>query len=312
MYNEQQKSRYLKFLEKNESGSVNMYESWLFVKTENFEIKLNKDVYDFTFEEIIYMYKMLNFRNINTLSTINVMLNQYTKWAISEGLVKINQNVPGLMTRYNLEECINKALLQLKILSRNDILDIVNELQNPRDQFMILGVFEFGRGPNFCDIALTGLDSIDYKDQTMKLYSGRIVKVSDKLINYAYSASEADKYFKEVNGCLRHYTLYDNGTIIKSISDTNDTERFSTNAYRSVAYNLRDVNQNLSIKNIIESGKIQFIKDDMERLCIDNLEEYFSSPKSADRTERIARIENQFMCSKIIVKRFIKTYGDCF
>ena len=72
---------------------------------------------------------------------------------------------------------------------------------------------------------------------------------------------------------------------------------------------LKELDSSLSIKNIVESGKIQFIKDDMKRLNISTLEEYFNSK---DGNERIEKIQNQFMCSRIIIKRFIATYGDLF
>ncbi|WP_270425384.1 hypothetical protein [Blautia intestinalis] len=311
MYNEFQKSRYFNFLEKNESGSINVC-SWMFDKIENFEINLNKDVYDFTLEEMIYMYKMFDLRNINTLMTINSLISQYTKWALTEGLVKSNQNVAISINIDRLRGCLNKVSLDLKIISREDLLDIINQFPNPRDRFILLALFEFGKGENFYDIALATMKSINYDDLTMTLYSNRTVKVSRELIYCAQESIDADVYYRNITNPddkVQSIPLYDNGTIIKTIRQTDDKNRLGRNAYRSASVHLESVNPNLSIKNIIESGKVQFIKDDMKKLNITTLDEYFSFP---DAMDRIHKIQTQFMCSRIIVKRFIATYGDLF
>lgn len=309
MYNECQKSRYLNFLKKRNSGSINMYD-WLFNKIEEFELKLGKDIYDFTFEEVIYMYKMFNLRELSTLNTINTMLAQYTKWAISEGLVKINQNVMSLISVDQLTEYLNKAALNLKIISREELLQIIKDLENPRDQFILLALFEFGKGENFYDIVFAKTEAINSQESTMTLYSGRTVKVSRELIHYALDSDETDTYTRTFDdGSVRSYQLYNNGTIIKTMKITEDKNRLASNTYVSATKRLKEAGTNLSVKNIIESGEIYFIKEDMNKLNISSLEDYFRYP---ERNERINRIKNQFMISNIIVKRFINTYGDLF
>ena len=309
MYNECQKSRYLNFLKEKNSGSINMYD-WLFNKIEEFELKLSKDVYDFTFEEVIYMYKMFNLREISTLSTINTMLSQYTKWAISEGLVKINQNVMSLISVDKLTEFLNKAALNLKIISREELLQITKELENPRDQFILLALFEFGKGENFYDIVFAKTEAINYQESTMTLYSGRTVEISRELIHYALDSSETVSYVRTfADGSIRNYQLYDNGTIIKTTKSKTDKDRLAANTYVTATKCLKEAGTNLSVKNIIESGKIHFIKEDMKKLDISSLEEYLSCP---EKNERIERIKNQFMIPRIVVKRFINTYGDLF
>ena len=45
--------------------------------------------------------------------------------------------------------CVNKALFNMKIVSKNTILNWVEQLPNPKDQFVLLGLFEGIKGKDF-------------------------------------------------------------------------------------------------------------------------------------------------------------------
>lgn len=313
MYNEQQKERFIETL--NNETTIRLYREWLFEKTEKFEIEQSKDVYDFQYEEILYMYKIMDITSEATLRTIHSMLIQYTKWGVNEGLTKTNQNEYMLIENDIVASCLNKASQELKYISREDFLNDISQLINPRDQFMLLALFEYGKSNRYLDIALQRMEDIDFNNHIMKLNSGRTVKISRQLENYAIRASEENAYYIELNSTIRNYDvefmtkkLFDNGTIIKSTTaDFSSHAKYYRNVYHQIAKSLDRIGLgHCSPGDIIDSGIVSYMKEDMQQTCITDLQEYLLDANTRKR------IENQFGMPKIIIKRFVEKYGGLF
>lgn len=313
MYNEVQKSRFAEILKEEDSGSLNLYMTWVFSKTEKYETELNKDVCNFTTENIIYMYKMFNLNNINTMNTLNNLLSKYVKWAIQEGLVKTNQNNFRMISIDIMMSCLNTAVLDKKIISKEEVFDLIKPSLNPRTQFVMLALFEFNRGEAFKDIGLLKLEDIDFDNHMANLPSGRTVHISEELEDLAVRSSEEEFYYSEMyitteifdGDVTRKNKLINNGTIIKSINKlVTDHQKISRNTYRIIHTFLKD--SYLSVSDIINSGKIHYIKEGMRKANITSVEDYLMN---ADIRKDI---QNQFGCSPIIVKRFLAKYGDLF
>lgn len=313
MYNEQQKERFIETL--NNETTIRLYREWLFEKTEKFEIEQSKDVYDFQYEEILYMYKIMNITSEATLRTIHSMLIQYTKWGINEGLTKTNQNEYMLIENNIVTLCLNKASQELKYISREDFLNDISQLINPRDQFMLLALFEYGKSNRYLDIALQRMEDIDFNNHIMKLNSGRTVKISRQLENYAVRASEENAFYIELNSTTRNYDvefmtkkLFDNGTIIKSTTaDFSSHTKYYRNVYHQIAKSLDRIGLgHCGPGDIIDSGIVSYMKEDMQQIGVTDLQEYLLDANARKR------IENQFGMPKIIIKRFVEKYGGLF
>ena len=86
MFNKEIKERYVEY--KNDAIIIGeVFPINLFNKVAPFEEKLNKDVCNFTYYEIVDMYKTINVQAINYLYIINNSLSLYTQWCIGENLV---------------------------------------------------------------------------------------------------------------------------------------------------------------------------------------------------------------------------------
>ena len=190
-YNEELKKRYIKEKEKILSVSSN-YIDVQFRKSSEMEYELNKDISNWTTYEIIEYYKILNMTSYESLLCVNSTLSQYTQFCLENSLVKDNQNHYLEMTKDLLADCINKAILEKKIVERETVLRWVEELPNPRDQFILLSLFEYGKSKDFKDIVYARPQ--DIQGNKLKL-SNRTVNISDKLINIINNCIE---YFRFV------------------------------------------------------------------------------------------------------------------
>ena len=149
-FNEELKKRYLNEKEKSLAITSN-YIDVQFRKVSETEYELDKDVSNWTLYEIVEYYKLLNLTSYESLLCLNSIFSQYTQFCLENSLVRDNQNHYLECTREVLAGCINKSILDKKIVSRETILKWVDELPNPKDQFILLSLFEYGKSKDFRD-----------------------------------------------------------------------------------------------------------------------------------------------------------------
>lgn len=305
MYNEQIKLRYIK--EKSEEVVLpSNYLSAQFNKVSKFEIELDKDVCNFTMYELIDYYKTLNVASLESLAVMNSHFSLYIYWCIQQNLVIDNINHAAEITLEDLKGCLNKVLLEKKILSLEQILSFVEQLPNPKDQFVLLGLFEGIKGKSFCEFV--HLKTEDIYDNELKLCTGRFIKVSDKLLQYAHDSIQETMYYSSTGTQTKTMTLVDRGYIIKDYPNTNpNNSEFAKGRviYNSVTRSLNYVGvlQTVSANSVHESGKIHMIK---QRAAALNM-----SAKDYIYSDYIKEVEHQFGC-KIVRSNFWLKYEGCF
>lgn len=296
MYNQERKQRYIKY--KTGQISVNNLNS-VFNAAENFEIRLGKDLCDFTTDEVRKMYKLFNIKSIDVLINRNSVYKNYTSWAQTEGLVIDNQNHYSEFDINMIDLCLNKNAVRQSIVSRETIFSWAEEIVNPRDAFVLACVFEFGKGDYFNDIVLARMQDINIENKTMQLFSGRIVRISDQLIHFAKKSNAADS----IIAANSERILYDDGSIMKrygKAKDTVDPYYLGRAAYAALKRALTFVGIKISATNIMYSGIIDMIKRESGKLSISG-EEYLK--------KYYTDIEYQYDV-KIKPTIFMKKYGD--
>lgn len=301
MYNESIKEAYIEYKTKEVIIDKFLLPN-IFKKTSLFEDILQKDLSEFTLQEIINMYKTLNFDSLDALIAFNSNINLYTQYCLERGLVSNNQNIYKEIEPAMLSLCINQSMVSRQIISRTELLLLFNKLLNARDIFIILAVFEFGKGKkNFEDIVNACFSDIDRRTNTMKLHSGRIVHVSDKLIEIAEESSQTDEYY-----CLHRASkkLINDGTIIKRNINSKSSQEYTLgrNVYASLvrSFSILGIDQYMTANKLAISGQIQMIKDKSKKLNI-SPKDYIYSYKE--------EIENQYGI-RIVSRSFLLKYSD--
>lgn len=267
-YNPEIKIQYIE--EKSKEVIIsNNYLECQFNKTSKMEEELDKDLSNFTVYEITEYYKMLNISSFDTLFVMNSQFSMYTQWCLQKSLVKDNQNHFLEMTLEHLKDCLNKALVNMKIVSRETILNWVDQLPNPKDQFVLLGLFEGLKGKDFCE--LSKLKPEDIKGNIATLCTGREIELSDQLIKIIHDCVSEDKYYSISGNGTKVMPLVDKGYVIKDYpnarGDVSDFQ-LGRKVYNSITriLNYFDVLDFMTANSIAESGKLHMIKEKAKEL----------------------------------------------
>lgn len=284
MYNEERKKRYIKIKEDAVTLPYRSLEL-LFEKTEPFEEKNGRDVCEWTTQEIMEYYKYRDAYSLSSLVVCNSNLTQYTNWCLTETLVPDGQNHYQEIRPDMLESCVNKEFLSKLIISREDIVRIIDELSNYTDRYMMLAFFEGICGIRYSEMVNAIIDDID--GDMISLCSGRVIPISDKLKEIAEFAAAEESYqtYGPSGKCIKYSDLNPSGAIFKVVKKNrpiaDDSSMVQIVCRRFVkAVDYLGLPKRMTIKNMILSGKINFIKEIMgregksiEEVIIDNRDE---------------------------------------
>lgn len=287
MYNAELKQRFI-----DERAEVvvlpNGYLSRWFRKTEEFESINRKDVSNFTFYEILDMYKTFSLNSIEALQVLNSQLSAYTQWCLQQNLVFDSQNHFLEFKKDIFDSCINHAIIKKKIVSRKQVLEWARQLKNPCDSFIFLALFEGIRGQQYCELAFLRIS--DFHDGKVKLNTGREIQVSEDLYNLALEANETLQYYGVSNDLT--YKLNPEDLIIKNypnVKDATDEVQAGVRISHKIKRNAKflGIEHFLTSNALRESGKIDFVKKRSKKLGI-TAQEYVQQYKD--------EIEYQFDC----------------
>ena len=284
MYNEERKRHYIKIKEDAVTLPYRSLEL-LFEKTEPFEEKNGRDVCEWTTQEIMEYYKYRDAYSLSSLVVCNSNLTQYTNWCLTETLVPDGQNHYQEIRPDMLESCVNKEFLSKLIISREDIVRIIDELSNYTDRYMMLAFFEGICGIRYSEMVNAIIDDID--GDMISLCSGRVIPISDKLKEIAEFAAAEESYqtYGPSGKCIKYSDLNPSGAIFKVVKKNrpiaDDSSMVQIVCRRFVkAVDYLGLPKRMTIKNMILSGKINFIKEIMgregksiEEVIIDNRDE---------------------------------------
>ena len=301
-YNEELKKRYVNEKSKNLAVSGN-YIDVQFRKTSEMEYELDKDVSNWTTYEIIEYYKILGLTSYESLLCLNSIFSQYTQFCLENSLVKDNQNHFLECTKEILISCINKAILDKKIIDRKTIIKWIDELPNPKDKFILLSLFEYGKSKDFKDIVYAQRKHIN--GNTLEL-SDRTVYISTKLQDIINECITEDTYYSITGKGTKTMPLVDHCYIVKSypnqdilLSDFQKGRNIYISCQRVFDY--LGIGEWMSPNAISESGKLYMIKKRAEELNI--------TPKEYLYSEHIKEVEYQFGC--IITRSvYMKKYDE--
>lgn len=292
MYNNELKTRYLDERSKNFSIPID-YLKVQFSKTEETEVELDKDLSNWTTYEIIDFYKIMNFTSFEVLYCLNSYFSLYCQFCLENSLVKDNQNHFLEISKDTIHNCLNKAILDKRIVSRETILKWVDDLPNPKDQFILLSLFEYGKSKDFRDIVNAKQENVDINKHTLKLDDGRNVNISNKMLSIINQCKEENTYYSITGKGVKVMPLIDHGYIVKSYPNANayatDYQK-GRNIYISCAriFNYVDAGDWMSPNAIAESGKLYMIKQRASELNLTPMQYLYS--------KHINEVENQFGC----------------
>jgi integrase len=237
----------------------------LFRKVEPYERQLNKDVSRFTKQEAITMYQNLKSRSVYTLLNNNSILKSYCAWLkYYHGL---NTEIAyESITIEDLKPCVDQKAS--KLLSRDEVIDIENELLNYTDSAIVECLFQGIAGPSMRDITDLNVNMLDKDNRCLIFPDGRIFDITDRLCELLEKAFQEDAYIC-YGETLRVKQLIGRGKLFKERDNVHaadsDDRRFRA-VYRKIQVIREYVGiKELTMKGIAASGMAFYLKQNLNK-----------------------------------------------
>lgn len=288
MYNENIKNRYI---EDKESQVVitKGYLKKCFEKSEAFERELDKDISNFTKPEIFNYFRTLNYSSFETLLVLCNTYQMYTQWCLQQNLVKDSQNHFLEFTKDDLISCINKVMLENKLIKRKQLIRWCNELVNPGDAFTLVALFEGLKGQNYKEIIEAKIENLDFDKREFTTVTGRVVPVSDLFIDLAVSTDKELNYSAITGQEQKEIKLIDNGNILKDYPNVKDGvsefvkgRRLYNRGFR--IFDFLGIGEWCTFNMIYGSGLVDFICSEAEKYSV-SLDEYLATESMRQAAE---------------------------
>lgn len=300
MFNEKTKKRFLNAVDLSQFPKS--FWNNVFKKSEILEEQYNKDLYNFSKEQILIWYKLLDSKSLEYLSVINYNIIKYAQWALQESLIVDGMNHFVEITDDEISECVNKYGLNNSIITKEELDNILFKIPSSRDKFILLALFEGIKGINLDDIVNMKLDDINRSDNTVNLESGKKKKISNQLIQYAIESAD-EKCYDSISGRTYKYeerpgypvkVVRRNGT--KSAGDV------ITKVIRG-EFDVIGVPRYVTFNSIYTSGLIHQINQFADQ---DNV----SAAEVLNNPVYLDYLKNQYGHNKSINKRFLLKYKE--
>ena len=281
MYNKERKEEFIKdYMRSRVIAQTSLYS--LFRKTQPYEEALGKDCSQFTEKEILDMYAGFQAKSKFTVFNYNVILKAYGAWMAyyhgGPSVVAYN-NITGDMIAPLIPEEANK------LLTREDITDIEDQLRNESDRAIVELLFVGVAGKNMEDIYAVSEECVQ---GDVLVVNGKTFPMNDRLrelLPKAFAETEIISYGEtmrvvKVSGAGRIYKERSNARGV----DTDDARfRFF---YRKIQI-FRDYlgMPGLTMKTIAAAGMWYYLSLGMQETGL-NLRSFLRTPAGKEIATR--------------------------
>lgn len=296
MYQNEMKESFIKdYMRSRVVAQTSLYS--LFRKTEPYEEKFNKDCSKFTKAEILNMYTEFQAKSVHVLLNYNVILKAYCAYKKYYHGMETDAAYEEITTDM-LKPCVSKD--KNKILSREEINEIEDQLYNWTDKAILECLFEGLSGNSMRDLVGISEEMIDHKTKQLIFPDGRIFDLTDRLYKFLIKAFEETEYLC-YGKTLRVKKLIGDGKLYKErdnahAMDSND--KFFRWVYRKVTNFRNHVGiPELTMKNIESSGLLYYLKEGVEKTQL-GLKEFLST-EMGDKIMRKYGFTSEFRVDNI-------------
>lgn len=258
----------IKFIEENYPNSEMTKRTALydFRKSAIVERIFDKDLCIMNINEINEVAKILGYITINAIQAALSRFSVYIDYCIANGLRgsyenNIN-NVAIFMKTQDLSKFIARLKNMYRYITKEEIHDAVDILENYVDKALLLAPYEGIAGEKLCELTTLTKDNINFNTNQVTLTDvdgkKRTKFISDKLINILNYASSQEEYV--ALNTNRKRTLAKTPYIIRSVENNNvgTKEVISYSSLCSKLSKIRKITglNHITIQSIQDSGQI--------------------------------------------------------
>lgn len=265
LYNEEIKERFLSTYD-NEQTQKTIRN--VFFKTELIESVLDKDVYEFTLEQLNTAITNTNPHSKSVATSTGRFLSQYISFCIENGYRKGNINPLKSVNDEFYENTIDKTK---KIhYSYDEFLELLNDpnLLNNSDKAMLALMFEGIIGEKFSQIRELKYSDIDFDNNTVYVKErDEHLKINEQFMQYLEKACNKTTYF-QYNSNTQEFVekpLLESGYIFKTVKSPRgvENEPVKLNVFYSRIHTIKELleREYLTPNALKQSGMIKMAVD---------------------------------------------------
>ena len=181
-------------IDKNAEGTIKGYEIVL-RRFGDYEIKFNKDVYDFSMEELNTMFYGLQISSSADAGRIGSILKKYLTYAHSKKLGNLSLNLDMFFNKDQLDKYVWKNREEQKIFSIEQVKDIEKRIVNVRDQ-VALWLYWLGiRGDKNEEIIMLKQKDVDLEKGFITTNQKIVENIPKHILELIKENNETDEYF---------------------------------------------------------------------------------------------------------------------
>ena len=264
MYQSETKESFIKdYMRSRVVAKTSLYS--LFRKTEKYEESLDKDCCRFTQDEIFKMYEEFQAKSVYVLLNYNVILKAYCAWQKYYHNLETEIAYESI-TRNMLNPLISESAT--KVLSREDVTDIEDQLYNWTDKAIVEALFEGLSGNSMRDLVSVEENMVDHKNKQLIFPDGRVFDLTDRLYMLLMKTFDETEYvcygstlrIKKLIGVGRLYKERDNAHAMDS------DDKYFRWVYRKIQNARKHVGiNNLTMKNLAAAGLVYYLRKGMDQ-----------------------------------------------
>lgn len=300
MYNKALKEEFME--QKKAVATFNeLYLIGVFNRCEPYEKELNKDIRDFSSGQIENMFRTMGFVSTDSIRVFCSTLSTYTSWCLGRGLVGDSQNYYAEFDGHRLGEMVNQTQVDMRIVSRDEVMSWCAKLDYYTGKVILLGLFEGICGQNFAWLLNMRIGDLEYYNNRINI-NGKWFYISKELTNYMVAANEEEWYIAQPSERRVYFEKSD--LIVKErlnvksgVSDFRKGRRIYFETKR--IFSFLGVERWMTTNALVVSGQIHYIKEESAKRQI-SPEEYIQQYQG----EIEARFNRRFD-----KWRFILNYG---
>jgi integrase len=212
-YNEAIKNKYLDEIE-NEGSRTTI--SYIFFASKITEEILQKDLYNFTDEEVFLVMQNISPKTLNSARGSINNIRHYISWSIRNGYRENNINALDTIDRSVYSRFIDRSL---KIhFSYEEFLELLSEIKNPQDRSFLFLIFEGVSGKQFSQLRDLKISDVDKDNHKIFIKeTNETVDVSEECIKHIYDAYEQEIYYSYNDGEYKEKELLPSNYLFKNI-----------------------------------------------------------------------------------------------
>ena len=272
----------------------------VFEKSKIIEEKYQKDLSNFTTEQILEFYKYLDINSLESLMIYNINLIKYGNWALGESIIIDGQNHFCEVDNEKLVTCINELGVDKSIVDLQGLKKLMMKLPNYQDKFIFFCLFEGIKGKDFSDIYTLKMSNINGTTVTLK---DRAVEVDG---DFEAIASIADKETTYITTTQKIIKLMDSDYIVKEKFNSRGADPGRA-IYATIVRGIKvaDLSNTITASSLYNSGFIYYLNQlaEKENMSVETL------MTEMEHREKVQPILDKYKFNINIRKRFFLKYG---